>query len=99
MIKLPKFKQIFPVNRTRVFPNWGNSYVDDWIRFETFIGGDDEAIMCVSNEWGVMYFGTPNQPDRNGRIYSPDIWEQFATCRAPRIEAACVASFPHPGIT
>jgi len=97
MIKLPKFKHIFPVNRTRVFPSWGNSYVDDWIRFETFIAGANAAIMCVSNEWGVMYFGTPSQPDGNSRIYSPDIWAAFAVCRHQN--SMGVASFPHPGIT
>ncbi|PKP53777.1 MAG: hypothetical protein CVT92_02275 [Bacteroidetes bacterium HGW-Bacteroidetes-1] len=87
MIQLPPFKHIFPINRTRIFPSWGNSYVDNWVRFETFIGGVDVNDSCV------MYFGTPSQPDR------PDIWERFANCQAPRMVDVCVASFPHPGRT
>ena len=37
MIQLPPFRRIFPINRTRVFPSWGNSYVDNWPIIEDFI--------------------------------------------------------------
>lgn len=36
MIRLPAFKRIFPVNRTNVYPFWGESYVDNWTKFENF---------------------------------------------------------------
>lgn len=83
MIKLPAFKRIFPINRTRVYPSWGNSYVGNWIRFETFIGGVDVGVMCI---------GTPNH---NNRIYT-HLALLFNTARHNNI---CIGSFPHLGMT
>jgi hypothetical protein len=37
MINFSKWKRIFPVNRTRVHPRWGNSYVEEWDKLEDFL--------------------------------------------------------------
>ena len=57
MIKTGLFKRIFPVNRTSIYPNWGNSYVFNWPRFETYLSGYNlyrGVAVCMENSWGIV---------------------------------------------
>jgi len=87
MIQLPPFKHIFPINRTRVFPSWGNSYVDNWMRFETFIGGVDAAVMCMA---------TPNM---NNRVYRLDALIDSMNNFNQQLSVCCVMTLAHPDRT